>query len=143
MENIKFKPSVLLAVFRRKGGEGAMTRIISDANKSNFLHQVSFLQEEEHPLICFKQDELNWLLITSRRIIEVKDGVSMFIPYSQLVEVRIALQEEFKGSAANKTDFTHLVLKDNRGRNYIIKSEKGEPYKGIYQMLHFIASDIS
>ncbi|SKD09936.1 hypothetical protein SAMN05660461_5834 [Chitinophaga ginsengisegetis] len=139
MGNKKFKPSTLLAIFRRKGGEGAMTKIISDDNKSDFLHQVSFLREGEQPLVCFKQDELNWLLITSDRIIEMGQGVSLFIPYSELVEVRIALHEEFKDSVMSKTDFTRLLLKDNSGRNYVIESEKGEPYKGIYQMLHFIA----
>lgn len=140
MEETKNKSSLLLSIFKRKGGEGALTKIISDDNKLNFLNQIAFLKTEEQPLLCFKQDELNWLLITNNRIVEEKGGVRLVIPYSELVEVSLAMQEEFKDRVMNKEDFTRLILKDSTGRKYIVKSEKGKPYEGIYQILHHIAS---
>lgn len=138
MEDIKDKSSILLSIFKRKGGEGVMTKIITDDNKLKFLNQITLLKAEEQPLLCFKQDELNWLLITNIRIIEEKEGVRLTIPYSELIEVSLAMQEEFKDRIMNKEDFTRLVLKDSSGRKYIVKSEKGEPYQGIYQILHHI-----
>lgn len=140
MEDIKNKSSILLSIFKRKGGEGVMTKIITDDNKLKFLNQIALLKAEEQPLLCFKQDELNWLLITNNRIIEEKGGVRLTIPYSELIEVSLAIQEEFKERIINKEDFTRLVLKDSSGRKYIVKSEKGEPYQGIYQILHHIVS---
>lgn len=133
--------SILLSIFKRKGGEGAMTKIINEDNKLNFINQIALLKAEEQPLLCFKQDELNWLLITNNRIIEEKEGIRLFIPYSELVEVKLAMQEEFKDRVTYKENFTRLLLKDNTGRKYIVKCEKGEPYQGIYQLLYYIVSN--
>lgn len=140
MEEIKNKSSVLLSIFKRKGGEGVLTKIINNNNKSDFLNQVVSLRGNEEPLLCFKQDELNWLLLTSNRVLEEKEGVRLSIAFSELVEVNLAMQEEFKDQIMKKEDFTRLVLKDSNGREYIIKSERGKPYQGIYQVLHHIAS---
>lgn len=142
MEYIKNKSSILLSIFKRQGGEGILTKIIRDDNKLNFLNQIGLLNADEQPLLCFKQDELNWLLITNNRIVEEKEGViRLAIPYSELVEVSLAMQEEFKDRVMNKEDFTRLILQDSTGRKYTIKSEKGKPYQGIYQILHHIASN--
>ncbi len=117
-----------------------MTKIINNENSPDFHHQFTFLKTGEQPLLCFKQDESNWLLVTGDRIIEEKNGATLFIPYRELIEVGIALYEEYKDGVIDKTAFTRLVLKDTNGKSYIIKSEKGEAYKGIYQMLHHVAS---
>lgn len=60
---------MLLSIFKQKGWEGAVTKIINDDNKLNFLNQIALLEAQEQPLLCFKQDELNWLLITSNLIL--------------------------------------------------------------------------
>ncbi|MET3879103.1 hypothetical protein [Chitinophaga sp. OAE865] len=138
MKYKKYEPSILLSIFRRKGGEGSMTKIISDENKTDFIHQLTFLQTDEQPLLCFKQDESNWLLITGDRIIEEKNGVTLFIHYSELVKVNIALHEEYKDGIKSVKDFTRLVLIDIHDRNHIVKLEKGEHYKGIFQLLHHV-----
>jgi hypothetical protein len=141
MEEIRNKSSVLLSIFRRKGGEGALTKIIDDNNKTEFINQIALLEGEEIPLICFKQDELNWLLISNRRISGKKEGLKLSILFTELVEVNIAMHEEFKDRITNKENFTRLALKDRSGRKYIIKCEKGEPYRGVYQVLYYIASN--
>jgi hypothetical protein len=141
MEITKNKSSVLLSIFKRKGGEGVATKIISDDNKQNFLKQITSLEEKDKPLICFKQDDSNWLLLTNIEIIEMKDELRLVIPYSELIEVSLAIQEEFKDKVKNKEHFTRLVLKDNSNKKYVIKIEKGDPFQGIYQMLHHIVSN--
>lgn len=140
MRATKNKSSILLSIFKRKGAEGVLTKVISEENKVDFLNQMALLKKEEQPLLCFKQNELNWLLITSSRIIESKEGVILAIPFSELVEVNLAMQEEFKDGIMNKENFTRLVLKVATGKSYIINAEKGKPYQGIYQILHHIAS---
>lgn len=139
MESEKSK-SILLSIFKRKGGEGVMTKIISDDNEQNYSNQISLLKTDEQPIICFKQDESNWLLITNSRIIEEKEGERLIIPYSELIEVGFAIQEEFKDRITNKRDFTLLALKDSSDKRYILRMEKGEPFQGIYQILHHIIS---
>jgi hypothetical protein len=141
MESTKYKPSILLSIFKRKGGEGVMTNIISDENKRNYLSQIYALETEELPLLCFKQDELNWLLLTNNRVIEEIEGVKFVMPYSELIEVSLAIQEEFKDNVVNKEDFTRLILKDNFDNRHIIRTEKGKPFQGVYQILHHIATN--
>jgi len=116
-----------------------MTKIIRNDNKFDFLPQLALLHNDEQPLLCFKQDELNWLLLTSDRVIEEREGTTLFISYSVLLEVSMALHEEHKDGVMNMADFTRLILKDTHGKSHIIKLEKGEPYIGIFQMLHYIA----
>lgn len=140
MENSKDKLSILLSIFNRKGGEGELTKIISEDNKQNFLNQISTLAVKEQPFLCFKQDEINWLLLTNIRIIQEREGVRLVIPYSELIEVSLAMQDEFNDRVVNKKDFTRLVLKDSSDKKYIIRTEKGEPFQGIYQILHHIVT---
>lgn len=140
MKDVKDKSSVILSIFRRKGGEGVHTKIIDNENKSFFLNQIALLTGNENALLCFKQDDSNWLLVTSARIVQERDGVRLSIPYSELLEVNLALQEEFENGVRSKCDFTQLALKCSNGNKYIIRLEKGEPYQGIYQFLHYLAS---
>lgn len=75
MEHATGKASILLSIFKRKGGEGVLTKIITDENKADYLQQ--------------------------------------------------------------------LMLLDQNGNRYLVSVEKGEPYNGIYQMLHYITSNKS
>lgn len=140
MENTKNSSSVLLSIFKRKGGEGLLTKIITDANKVDYLNQLLLLKESENALLCYKEDELNWLLLTTNRILEEKAGINLSIPFSELLEVNLAVQEEFEDKITSKEDFTRLVLRNRQGGRYLIKLEKGKPFQGIYQMLHHLVS---
>lgn len=143
MERTTGKASVLLSVFKRQGGEGLLTKIITDENKADYLQQLMLLEINEKPLLCFKENELNWLLLTNERVLTAQAGVNTIIPFSELIKIDPALQEEARNGVANWKSFTRLVLLDQNGNRYIVSVEKGEPYKGIYQMLHYIASNKS
>lgn len=140
MENISNKSAVLLSIFKRKGGEGDFTKIITNENNANYLNQLELLDKDEKAWLCFKKDDLNWLLLTNKRILEECEGLRISIPFSDLIETSLAIQEEFKKKIMNKEDFTELSLRDQKGNKYIIKIEKGKPYQGVYQVLHHIAS---
>ena len=130
---------ILLSVLGRKGGEGELAKIITDENKVNYPKQLEVLMKEEEPLLCFKEDEQNWILLSNERILIKQSEQEAVIPYSELIEVNLALEEEFADNVMDMRDFTRLVHKDRNGSKSIIKLEKGEPYQGVYQVLHFLA----
>lgn len=137
----KEKSSILLSIFRRKGAEGLMTKIIDDNNKAQYKPLFDSLNGNEKPLIIYYESELNWFILTSSRIIMKMNGYTSNILNTDLIEVRPAIQEEFKDKIINKNNFTRLYLKDTNLKDYILKMEMGEPYEGLYQVLHFIASN--
>ena len=139
MKDITNKSSVLLSIFKRKGGEGLFTKIITDENKINYFNQLALLEKDETPLICFKEDDLNWLSLTDKRILESRGGVLTIISLLDLIETSLAVQEELKNKVVSKESFTKLALRDNKGKRYILQIEKGEPYQGLYQVFHHIA----
>ncbi|QIK54261.1 hypothetical protein G7051_07880 [Dysgonomonas sp. HDW5B] len=133
---LKYKSSILLSIFRRKGGEGALTKIINSNNKFNY----SVLEEEEQALILYEHDRENWLLLTNNRILEKKEKRLLSIYYCNLLTVRPAIEYEFRLGVMNKEEFTYLYVENYKYDGYILKVEQGQPYQGIYQVLHYIMS---
>jgi hypothetical protein len=70
--------------------------------------------------------------------VQEKAGVKLSISLSDLDQVDLAFREEFHNNVLNKLDYTRLALKDNSGKTYILELEKGESFKGVFQMLHYI-----
>lgn len=140
METTKNKSSILLSIFKRKGGEGIFTKIISDDNKIDFSNQIILLDLNEKALIIFKENELNWLAITNKRIVGEQNGIKISITFTEILRVNIAIQEEFKDKVTNKEYFNLLKVNDKKN-NYILKIEKGAPFQGFYQVLHYIATN--
>lgn len=133
---LKYKSSILLSIFRRKGGEGALTKIINNNNKFNY----SVLEEEEQALILYDQGGENWLLLTNNRILEKKEKRLLSIYYCNLLNVRPAIEYEFRMGVMNKEEFTYLYVENYKYDGYILKVEQGQPYQGVYQVLHYIIS---
>lgn len=138
---MKNNSSILLSIFKRKGGEGCLTKIVNDNNKKDYKAQLTQLINNEEALVLYKQDELNWLLLTNVRVIQENEGALFSLDYSKLLQVNIALQEEFDERILNKQEFTLLWIKDNNNEKYLIKIERGAPFQGVYQILHYIASN--
>lgn len=134
------KSYVLLAIFRRKGGEGLFTKIMNEGNKFQYVNQLSNLSEDEEALICYKKNEHNWLLLTTNRIIAEYDDVKLSLLLSDLREVSPDLKGEAINWIINREGFTRLLLKDFNGKDTIITLETGKPFQGMFQLLHYIAS---
>jgi hypothetical protein len=138
--NSKDKSSVYLSIFNRKGGEGDNTKVLNDENKSQYSDLLSRLVDNENPLITYFKDILNWFLLTNSRILILKEGLLEVYNNSDIIEVRPALEEELKDIIHNKEFFTRLKIKTKDNEEIILSLEKGKPYEGIYQVLHFIRS---
>ncbi len=137
---MKNKASILLSIFKRKGGEGLHTKIIDDNNRTQYENPFLPLEEGEKGIIVYFQDELNQFLLTNNRLISIINGISFIILNVNLVEVMPALQEEFKNYITNSLKFTRLLIKDRYNNEYILRVEEGKAYQGVFQVLHFIAS---
>jgi hypothetical protein len=131
----KEKANILLSIFRRKGGEGTYTKILSE--RYNFINEDLLISGEKQ-LIGYYKDELNWFLLTDARILTKNEMTLNIILNSNLKKVGIAIQEEFRNRIADKNKFTNLLLTDKNDTNYLVKIEERKPFQGIYQVLHFI-----
>lgn len=138
---IKDKSSIYLSIFKRKGGEGIKTKIINRGNENQFNTLFSNLSDQEKPLIIFFENISKWILLTNNRIIINKQDNFSFIKIDEIIEVRPALEEELKDGIFIKNNFTRLKMKLKNNDNVVIDLEKGLPYEGFYQVLHFIKSD--
>ncbi|MDR2008631.1 MAG: hypothetical protein LBQ34_06645 [Alphaproteobacteria bacterium] len=139
--NITDKSSIYISIFKRKGGEGLNTKIIKEANNKNYNSLFIRLEENEKPLLIYFLNMLNWFLLTNSRILTSNDGQSTFLYLTDIIEVRPALQEELNDRVINKQKFTMLKIKMKNGEYFVCKLEMGQPYEGIYQVLHFIANN--
>jgi hypothetical protein len=131
--------SVLLSIFRRKGGEGEFTFIINDQNRDDCLNKLESSEKSETALICYHRNDSNWLIITEKGVLASQFRDSVYISFNDLVSVRPALNEEFRNGVRSKEEFTLLELKTRTDSAYVVGVEKGRPYAGIYQVLHYVA----
>ena len=132
--------SIIISIFKRKGAEGKYTKIVDSDNQTRNLNSMSILGENENALIFYFKDDNNWLLLSNKRVLSNKSGSLYSILNENIIEVTPAMQEEFKDGVRSKLDFTRLKLKDNSSKEYLLFLEKGQPYEGLYQALHFIAT---
>jgi len=140
MNDTKDKSSIWISIFKRKGGEGLFTKIITDQNRSRFPDQLSHLGEGEKPLLCYRQDDSNWLLISNKRILQERSGSKLSLSFADLRRVGFAFREELHNNILSKSEYTRIAVTDNSGKTYILQIEKGEPFKGVFQMLHYIVA---
>jgi len=135
----KVHSSVIQSIFRRKGGEGVYTKIINDENITDYSNVLTLLPEDEKGLIIFFEGIENWLLLTEKRTLSLKNKTYSSIFHTDLVEVSMDIQEEFRNGIKDKNAFTRLLAVDINNKTHLLKIENGQPYHGVYQILHFLA----
>jgi hypothetical protein len=135
----KTKTSLLIPKFIRYGGEGLFTKIITSSNNFQYVDLLQYLDNDETPLIVYKYN-LDWTLLTDKRILTMFNGCINIILNENLQSADTALKDEFANGVKNQPDFTKISLKDINNTKFIITVEKGLPYNGLLQVLHFIAT---
>ncbi|WP_027375635.1 MULTISPECIES: hypothetical protein [Chryseobacterium] len=134
----KNKTAVYMSIFKRKGGEGIKTKIINESNREQYNIVWNNLLKEEEPLIIYFDNNVNWFLFTNTRIIISQNDMIHFIELNNIIEITPALEEEFKNNIFNKTQFSKLKIKQKNDIYIICDLERGLPFEGLYQVLHFI-----
>ncbi|WP_312992703.1 hypothetical protein [Chryseobacterium flavum] len=132
------KSSLYISIFKRKGGEGLETKIINNNNKRRYESLFLELEDNEQPLIIYFKNMQTWFMLTDSRTLFSDGEIHSILNNSEIIEVRPAMQEEFKEGLIDKEKFTRLKLKTKNNEYFICKIEHGLPYKGLYQVLHFI-----
>ncbi|WP_157807300.1 hypothetical protein [Hymenobacter chitinivorans] len=135
----KLNSATVLSIFKRKGSEGLYTRVISSNNKHDIDFIRPFLNDNEEGLIIFLKDNLNWTILTNDRIISANKGFEIVIKIADIVDVDMALKEEFLHGVRDKNLFTRVAIIDINKAAKIIKFEAGLPYYGFVQVLHFLS----
>ena len=131
--------TILLSIFRRKGGEGDRTKIIDDNNRVKYDHLFPTLEQGEKSLLICIDGDKNFFLLTNKRVIIKDETQIIFIPLLEISSVRPAFDEEFKKNILNKKKFTKLSIKTSNNNEYVCNLEMGLPYTGILQALSYIA----
>lgn len=132
------KSSIYISIFNRKGGEGLNTKIIDNNNKNCYINLLNELIENEKPLIIYYKNTLNYFILTNFRIINYYSENQYIINLNDIIEVQLALKEEFNDRVMDKEKFTRLKIKTKSNDYFILNLEEGKPYQGLYQVLHFI-----
>ncbi len=115
------------------------TKIITSSNKFQYVDLLQYLEKDETPLIAYRYN-LDWTLLTDKRILTMFNGSINIILNENLQAADMSLRDEFANGVKNKLDFTKIRLKDINDTELIITVEKGLPYSGLLQVLHFIAT---
>lgn len=132
-------PGVIISLFKRKGAEGEFTRIITEQNAADYVQQLSGLDAYEKGLIIYRKNDRDWVLLTNKRIMAVKDDDHFAIAHGDLIKVDLARKEELEHLGASKL-FTRLALTNRDGTRYVVQLEPGRAFNGFSQVLYFIES---
>lgn len=129
--------NILKSVFKRNGEETNNTKIFSE--KFSYSQNLNYiLNDNETPILITYSDTLSWFLFTDIKIIIKNNDSFQTIFYSDIKSVKPAVLEELRNGIKSPNDFTKLLLQLIDGSSAMIIIEKGLPYQGVYQMLHYI-----
>ncbi len=98
------------------------------------------MQDDEIELILCYLNSSNWVFLTNKRLYYKKNSIIKVIDNNNIKKVCLALDIEFKDGVRDKKEFTRLLLQDEEGQNHLLVLEKGEPFEGFYQVLHFLST---
>lgn len=132
MKRKEQRPHLILKVFNNNGGEGELTRIITEENETSYAGQLKGLPEDERGLIIYKKNEDNWVLITKRRIRAVQNGEGYELMVEDLDDGHFC----WDSPGARRTQF---ILTDVNNNNYLLHLEKGNAFSSLTSVLFFMA----
>ena len=128
--------SVLKALFKRKGGEGQYTRVVTTPSAFDGLNIADFRAGEE-ALIRYYKSELLWCLLSNRRLRANNHGEPINLGLDEIAAVGIDIKAEYLTGSKNKKDFSLLSVVDIKHANHTLAFESGPPFYGIYNALGF------
>lgn len=119
--------SVILASFRRNGGETEFTKIITPENSNDFKEPLALMEADERPLVCYKKDELHWLLLTDRRVLQQDGDILTILLLSEMKDIQLSIEVK-RALIRKEKKFTLLEVAMDSGEKIILKAEPGPPY---------------
>lgn len=129
--------SVLQSRFKRNGGETDLTRIVSEENTSEYTVQLEGLEFNEKGVIVYRKDDNNWVLLTQKRLIAVKDGTRLELLYEDIANATYAMQEEAQEGPGSFKGMSKVALNGKNGMRYVAQLEPGRGFSGVFAALTF------
>ncbi|SFE91627.1 hypothetical protein SAMN05518672_11241 [Chitinophaga sp. CF118] len=126
-------PGVIVSLFKRVGGEGEFTKIITEQNEADYAEQLSDLEENEKGLIIYRRNNNDWFLLTNKRLISVKDDNRLVMAHEDVIEVEVE-----RDNIGKAPSLTRVAVTDKEGKQHGIQLERGQSFSGIIQVLYFI-----
>lgn len=122
--------------FERRGGPGEYSGLFDAMPPAvqEKLLAAAQLRNNEEPAIVSYQDEANWALVTSERLLWTEDAVPSSIPLSEVTDIAPVLPGENELDIG-KADLSSLRLTTNRGFVYQLRVEPGRPFFGFWNVL--------
>jgi hypothetical protein len=128
-------PGVIKAIFVRNGDEGEHTKLITEENEGNYAEQLSELADDEKGLIICRKSNTDWTLLTTQRLISVKNDSRFAIARADIREVRLAMKEEHENLGKSPL-FTRLALTTSDGNRHVVPLEPGRAFSAFAQVLY-------
>ena len=124
------------SIFRRKGGDGAYTRLFDnlDPSQQSTLVAVFQLRKSEIPVIGSVQDSDNWLVLTTERLAWSIEGERQEVAVEAIRDATADLKQLQRG-AQSKLGMRHLQVVTMSDDEYSIDLEPGEPLSGTWNVL--------
>ena len=116
--------SIIVSVFKRKGGEGEFTKVVTSNSDYSVIN--AHLHTDEKGLIIDYRNDLDFTLLTNKRIIAVRQNGVTIVSYAHLEKVVFPMVAEYNEGVKNKFDYTKIQLIDADNKEYIIAVEKGK-----------------
>jgi hypothetical protein len=129
-------PSVLLSIFKRKGGEGLRTKVITEENKHLYDSTLQHLGNEEKAVIVYQNNEHDWILLTDQRLVVSSAGHLSSLPFSDITAIHPTYAPPAR-EFGEKIQATRLKLFLEGGQSLILNVEDGAPFQGWFHVLDY------
>ncbi len=126
----------LVSIFRRKGEDGACTRLfdnLAPSQRSTLLAELK-LHESELPVIGSVEDSSNWLVLTTERLVWSIEGERQEVAADAIRDAMADLKQ-LRRSEHSKLGMRQIQVVTMGDGEYSIELEPGGPLSGTWNVL--------
>jgi hypothetical protein len=128
--------STLTSIFKRKGRDGHYTRLFDnlDSTQRNALLSKVELGQTEVPVIGSVENEENWLIITTERLVWRRAGKEQTLRVQEIQDV-VADFQKLLVTGQKKDEMRELEVVCSNGNRQTLEVEAGAPLIGVWNAL--------
>ncbi|WP_163995888.1 hypothetical protein [Pyxidicoccus caerfyrddinensis] len=135
----------LLRIFERTGDRGAYTRPFAElpADVQIRLMEQVMVRSDELPVIACFRDPMEWVLLTTERVVIRQSEEVVTLPWSELKNATTDIahvNQMLAMGPAGKLALSRLTLVRHTGEALEVELEAGPPFFGFWNVLKSIAS---
>ncbi|TWT14054.1 hypothetical protein [Reyranella sp. CPCC 100927] len=126
----------LTSIFRRKGGDGAYTRLFDNLEPSQqgvLLSAIS-LRPSELPVIGSLQTSNDWLVLTTERLVWCLGGNRLELAVEMIGDATVDLAS-LQRRGIGKMEMRELHVMTTTDERHVVELEAGAPFFGAWNVL--------